>query len=216
MKSTLYKSSIKNINSLFSNKYLLFTIIAIILVGIMYVYKENIIEGLTCKKQTWDQKLSDDQKTFIKSTINLDNKTNTNQRIINLLQNFFNNQTPQITNTLYNKIINAPFYTGRRNRSNGPVQDLINPPQYKRDVFGKEIKRKKYEIKYTTEQKLATEKVKTEEKKNGYVEYNCVWWFKDYDSKMVAIKKIDNNVDTVQIKNSKQQPTNVPTKNNRQ
>jgi hypothetical protein len=177
----------------------------------MYVYKENIIEGLTCKKQTWNQTLSDDQKTFIKSTINLDNKTNTNQKKIEILQNFFKKPNPQITNTLYNKIINAPFYTGRRNRYNGPVQDLINPPQYKRDVLGRQLK--KYEIKYTPAQKLATEKVKAEEKKNGYVEYNCVWWFKDYDSKMVAIKKIDNNVDTVQIKNSKQQPTNVPTKN---
>lgn len=203
MKSTLYKSSIKNINSLFSNKYLLFTIIAIILVGIMYVYKENIIEGLSTPPPP--TVLSDAQKTFIKSTINLDSNTTTNKKKIEILQNFFNNQTPPIRNSPYNKIINAPYY-------NKTIYDLLYPPtsyvRVTRNFWGQR-KYRTIQLVVTDEQKTLANNLLAEENNVGYVNYNNQWYFRDDERKLFAIKQIDNGIETIQILATKEQPTNV-------
>ena len=202
MKSTLYKSNIKNINSLFSNKYLLFTIIAIILVGIMYVYKENIIEGLQIRLPTV---LSDAQKTQIKSILNLDSKTTTNQQKINLLNCFFTSQTPPIRNSPYNKIINAPYY-------NKTIYDLLYPPtsyvRVTRNFWGQR-KYRTIQLVVTDEQKTRANNLLAEENNVGYVNYKKQWYFKNIERKLFAIKQIDNGIETIQILPTKEQPTNV-------
>lgn len=202
MKSTLYKSSIKNINSLFSNKYLLFTIIAIILVGIMYVYKENIIEGLSTPPPTV---LSDAQKTQIKSIINLDKSKTTNQQKLELLICFFNNQNPPIRNTPYNKIINSPNY-------NKTIYDLLYPPtsyvRVTRNFWGQR-KYRTIQLVVTDEQKTRANNLLAEENNVGYVNYKNQWYFRDAERKLFAIKQIDNGIETIQILQTKEQPTNV-------
>jgi hypothetical protein len=205
MKSTLYKSSIKNINSLFRNKYLLFTIIAIILVGIMYVYKENIIEGLRLSPPP--TVLSDAQKTFIKSTINLDSNTTTNQKKIEILKIFFNNQTPPIINTPYNKIISSPYYN-----KNKTIYDLLYPPTSYVRVTKNWLGQRSYRtipLVVTEEQTTRANNLLAEENNVGYVNYNNQWYFRDDERKLFAIKQIDNGIETIQILATKEQPTNV-------